>query len=317
MNDIEVLVFHSHGVGQAVRLDDFPKNGETVWSHSWEIGLDAAKGSNVAIALSRLGVKTAFAGRIGTDMWGKIALEMLDKENLDLSALIRDAEFNTMIGIVLVSNDGNNSIILGGNNATFSEYEIKRIINKFEKASYVVTGFEINIQSALAISEFASLKGKKVILNASPVPAEDIPPLPFVDILVVNESEALALCSNKSSNFKDIARQLQGQYAVKNVVITLGSNGCLILKENKVITIPAWPADKVIDTSGAGDSFLASMVAFLTKGYHLEDACGLGSVYASKTISQRGTITAFATFNEMQKSFERYMNLRKSHIILQ
>ena len=310
MTDTEVLVFHSHGVGQTVKLDDFPHNGETVWSRSWEIGLDAAKGSNVAIALSRLGVRTAFAGRIGTDLWGKIALEMLEKDNLDLSGLIRDQNFNTMIGIVLVSGDGSNSIILGGDNASFTTAEIENIISRFCSASYVVTGFEIDMQSSLSIARYSAEKGKKVILNASPIPAENPGPMPFVDILVVNESEAQALCGNCSADFRETARRLKEQYSVKNIVITLGSEGCLILKDNQVHTIPAWPCDKVIDTSGAGDSFLAAMVAFLTKGYSLEDSCGLGSVYAARTISEKGTITAFATLSEMQENFERYMSLK-------
>lgn len=306
MKETEVLVFHSHGVGQAIKLNEFPLNGETVWSNSWEIGTDAAKGSNVAIALSRLGIKTAFAGRIGTDIWGKFALEMLQKENLDLSSLIQDKSFNTMIGIVLVNDDGSNSIILGGDNAAFTSSEIENIFNQHSNASYVVTGFEIDIHSALTIAKLASSKGKKVILNASPIPEEDPGEMPFVDILVLNENEAIALSNNSNGSFMEIARQLQDKFSVTNIVLTLGSKGCLILKDNIFFNIPSWPTSLIVDTSGAGDSFLAAMIAFLIRGYTLEDACGLGTVYASDTISKRGTITAFATFNEMKSQFCKY-----------
>ena len=63
----QVLVFHSHGVGQLIKLSHFPENGETLWSSSWEIGDDGAKGSNTAAALDRLGVRTASVSKIGSD----------------------------------------------------------------------------------------------------------------------------------------------------------------------------------------------------------------------------------------------------------
>ena len=322
----QVLVFHSHGVGQLIKLSHFPENGETLWSSSWEIGDDGAKGSNTAAALERLGVRTAFVSKIGTDIWGHIGEELLKENGISCEALIREPSMSTQIGAILVDRSGSNSILLGGEAACFSTSEIHHGIRQYPEAKYLITGFEIRISDALEAASYAKNMGKYVILNPSPAPEGDIGRLDFVDLLVVNQTERDALlalkschpaaCTGKghsSLNSYDVQsiRQLQKLYGCARIILTLGGNGCLLLDKNQVFSFPAHPVP-VTDTSGAGDSFLAAVTAALVRRISLNKGCELASLYAAQTVQKWGTFPAFSTLEEMISLYPELFSLLKA-----
>ena len=70
MERIKAIVFNKHGVGHMTRVARFPRPGETVRALEWHFGEDAGKGTNVAVALGRLGVKSAFVCKVGADEGG-------------------------------------------------------------------------------------------------------------------------------------------------------------------------------------------------------------------------------------------------------
>ncbi len=322
----QVIVFHSHGVGQLIQLSHFPENGETLWSSSWEIGSDGAKGSNTAAALERLGVPTAFVSKIGADIWGRIGEDLLEKNGVSCEALIRDSSMTTQIGAVLVDRSGSNSILLGGEAACFSAEEIQHSIDRYPEANYLITGFEIRISDALKAASYAKNQGKYVILNPSPAPDRDIGRLDFVDLLVVNETERDALLAlkncrtidskkedgsaNKQYDIQSIQR-LQELYGCAHIILTLGGDGCLLLDKGQISFFPAQSVP-VTDTSGAGDSFLAAVTAALVHGLPLSKGCELATLYAAQTVQKWGTFPAFASLEEMNALYPEMFSLLKA-----
>lgn len=300
-----VLVFHSHGVGQTIELKNLPRNGETAWSDRWEIGYDGGKGSNAATALARLGVPTAFFGKVGTDLWGDIGLNWMEEAGVDLSPLLRDSSVHTLIGVVLVDQAGNNSIILGGDHASFTQEEITSTLDRYRKSEIFVTGFEIAVDSALTGAAYAKRLGMFTILNPSPVADYDIGSLPFVDLLIVNETEAEMMLEVKNqimpSDPEDAVRQLHTAYEVPQIVLTLGGEGCAGFDRRCSFSLPAVPVTPV-DTSGAGDAFLAALTYRLLEGDSLENACAWASRYAARTVTVRGTFPAFPLLSEMKEN---------------
>ncbi|CAN0540116.1 unnamed protein product, partial [Ectocarpus sp. 8 AP-2014] len=99
------------------------------------------------------------------------------------------------------------------------------------------------------------------------------------DVLCPNETELALLCKGDIDPEDDKsviagARELLARGA-KNVVVTLGSNGCMLVSSTSE-GCQRFPADKVnaTDTVGAGDAFLGSLGAYLARGMALEDAIG-------------------------------------------
>lgn len=308
-DSIQALVFHSHGVGQILRLPSFPQKGETIWTSSWEIGSDGAKGSNVAAALGNLGIATAFAGKTGTDIWGDIGLEWLHKSGVDLHYLLQDHQMSTLIGMVLIDDAGENSILLGGSSAHFTEQEIHTAIDAFPNASCLITGFEIHIPDALNIAQYGKQHGKYIILNPSPAPTVDIGPLPWVDLLILNQPESEALLTlqglSPAQNPKEQIRALQKQYLCPNIILTLGGDGSLLLEQEQISFFPSLKVP-VKDTSGAGDSFLAAVAACWIRHHTLSEACRFATMYASHTVQKQGTFPAFASRETLLKKEPAY-----------
>lgn len=111
--------------------------------------------------------------------------------------------------------------------------------------------------------------------------------LKMIHGLVLNEGEARMLTDQK--NLIVAARDIL-KMGPKFVVIKKGEHGCLMCAENDTFVLPAYPADKVVDPTGAGDSFAGGMMGYLaTQGNFssatIKRALAFGTVMASYTIS--------------------------------
>lgn len=306
---VRAVVFHSHGVGQLITLDQLPEKGETLRSQSWEIGDDGAKGSNTAVAMARLGIETAFVGSVGADIWSEIGLGWLHQCDIELSQLICRADMRTQIGIVLVDSAGDNSIILGGDTAHFSKEEIQRGIDAFENAELLVTGFEIDTESAINIARYAKARGKYVVFNASPVPEENFGMLDFADLVIINELECAQLLKKRSINtpksLPSALSALRQAYGCAACILTAGSDGSYLDDGSRILNFPAI-VTTVNDTSGAGDSYLAAVAAALLRGHPLSNACRFATLYAAETVKQAGTFPAFRSLAEMRSLYNEF-----------
>jgi sugar/nucleoside kinase (ribokinase family) len=113
-----------------------------------------------------------------------------------------------------------------------------------------------------------------------------------VDALLINEGEAemLTNTSNAVAAAAEIAKM-----GPKAVVIKRGEYGFLLYSENQYFTLPAFPIARVVDPTGAGDTFAGGFFGYLAKnelGHSLDDlkrACVEGSLLASFTVQDFGT----------------------------
>jgi sugar/nucleoside kinase (ribokinase family) len=96
------------------------------------------------------------------------------------------------------------------------------------------------------------------------------------------------------------------------VVIKKGEHGCLLVSKNDTFVLPAYPADKVVDPTGAGDSFAGGMMGYLvTQGSltsaTLKRALAFGTVVASFTISDFSLAgLSFATREQIDQRWEQF-----------
>lgn len=109
----------------------------------------------------------------------------------------------------------------------------------------------------------------------------------MIDGLVLNDGEARLLTEKK--NLIEAAREVL-RYGTKFVVIKKGEHGALLVTERDTFVLPAFPADKVVDPTGAGDSFAGGMMGYLATQGHVtpaivKRAMAYGTCVASYTIS--------------------------------
>jgi sugar/nucleoside kinase (ribokinase family) len=114
---------------------------------------------------------------------------------------------------------------------------------------------------------------------------EKMQALPFINILKANESEAEVLTGEKDIRK---AAKLLNAWGVEEVVITLGSAGSLIYKDNIFYEIPAYKPVAVIDATGCGDTYMAGYLYKRVKGYSCKQAGEFAAAMASLKIEPAG-----------------------------
>lgn len=165
-----------------------------------------------------------------------------------------------------------------------------KIPDKFLDSRYV---FLANTHPVLQQQMAASLKSAKLIvadtmnLWIQTERPELVKLLSKIHGLVLNDGEARLLTEKK--NLIEAAREVL-KMGPKFVVIKKGEHGSMLVSDRDVFVLPAYPADKVIDPTGAGDSFAGGMMGYLaTQGSFspgtIKRAMAFGTVVASHTIA--------------------------------
>lgn len=300
---MSVVVVGSVNRDIVARVARIPGPGETV------LGSDLArtsggKGANQAVAAARAGgAAVAFVGAVGDDSDGAALRAQLAADGIDVSGLETVPE-STGTALISVGADGENAIVVvpGANGARDGLAEAQRRL--VERADVLVTQLEVPTPLVLAAAA-ARPDGALHVLNAAPSAplvehADEL--LPTVDVLVVNEHEALDV-----SGDSDIETALVTLSArVPAVVVTLGAAGCLVIADGARQRVAAFPA-RAVDTTGAGDTFCGVFAATLAAevararldGAMLARAAEAGCAAAALAVGRPGAQEAVPTRDEV------------------
>lgn len=257
----DILVIGSLNVDLVVRSPRFPKPGETISGEDLQI-IPGGKGANQAVAAARQGADVAMIGRVGSDNFGPFLIQNLKTNLVDTSHVLAD-DSATGTAIIIVDTSGQNSIVLSpGANGKVSSTDLEQAASLTPRLT--LFQLEIPIPMVLQAARDAKANGSRVILN--PAPAKSLPQelIALSDFIIPNESE-LSLLSGLEvkdiSTAEQAAKVLLGQGA-KNIVVTLGAHGALIVTEDKTIQVSSFKVE-VVDTTAAGDAFIGGFAAKL------------------------------------------------------
>ena len=296
-----VLIVGSSNLDLVVMVKRFPKNGETIFGNKFEM-FPGGKGANQAVCASRLGCKTTFIGKMGNDEFReKLSLIMIES-GVDLSNLFTDENENTGTALITVDSNGQNQIIvISGSNMKLSPKEVESKSSVFAEASVVLTQLEIPIETVMKSAELAKENASIFILN--PAPAMQIPDslFPLIDYLTPNESELEILSGIKIIDDASIENALNVliDKGVKNVIVTLGKKGAMLM--NKVVK-KYFQARKVevVDSTAAGDAFNGAFASSLSEGNSVEDAIEFANKIASISVTRMGAQSSLPYYNEIK-----------------
>jgi sugar/nucleoside kinase (ribokinase family) len=293
-------------------VDSLPEKGKLglVEKMSLQIGGCAA---NFVIDLARLGLETTIIGKIGDDNFGKFILETLNSEKVDSSGLKIDKNVSTSASMVMISGDGERSILHSfGANAKFSFDDINLHIVKQSKIMLIAGTFlmpEFDGEGTFRLLKFAkendiiccmdtAWDSKGQWLNKIESS------LQYLDWFMPSYDEAREMSG--TTNPEEIALFFQSR-GVKNVIIKLGNEGCFVKTEDeKGYRVPAFDKVKVIDTSGAGDSFCAGFIAGLYKGWAIPECARFANAVGAHCIMQIGTTTGIKSITETLEFMKGY-----------
>ncbi|MEO6923765.1 MAG: PfkB family carbohydrate kinase, partial [Bryocella sp.] len=153
--------------------------------------------------------------------------------------------------------------------------------------------------------ELARAAGVPTILNPAPAPTQPLPEsmIALADFIIPNETEAAILTGMPVEDIaqaKAAAKKLQAMGA-RNVILTLGSKGALVVTEDGAETIvPSFSAGTVVETTGAGDAFCGGLAAALAEGQPLLEAVRFGCATAGISVTRAGTAPSMPKRQEIE-----------------
>ena len=296
----QICVVGSANVDMTFCTPRLPAAGETLAAHSLHVGL-GGKGANQAVAAARLGGKVAFVARVGNDAFGADAIKQYQTEGIDTSFVHRHAELPTGTAAIMVDDNAENSIVIvPGANAKLTADDVRESAKAIADADAVLCQLETPIESALEAFRIARSAGKLTVLT--PAPAQELPAelLELCDICVPNQTELELLTGQRVNNIDDAALAASKVRAqgVQSVVVTLGSQGVLVVRDNETHHVPARNVDAV-DTTGAGDAFTAAFAVSMAEGITINEAARRGIEVAAITVTRVGTQASFPRRDEL------------------
>lgn len=278
-----VTVVGSYNHGITMTVDSIPVPGETVLGEDFTEGV-GGKGSNQAVAASRLGAEVTFVGRVGEGRFADRAFDLWDREDVDATAVTRTDGTHTGVGVVLVENAGENAIgVAPGANEYLDAADVRDAAGTIGDADVVLTQLETEIEPVEATLSLAADAETTAILNPAPATELSADLLERADFLTPNRSEARLLTGvDPDADVEDVALARDLVEMGSNVVVlTQGGDGALVVTASDVTSIPAPDVD-VVDTTGAGDAFNAGFAVALAEG--------AGPVEAARFASRTGAL---------------------------
>ena len=249
-----------------------PAPGETVTGATmatWPGG----KGANQALAARRLGAEVAMIGRVGADAVAEQALALLQADGVDLSGVGVDAAAPTGAALIAVDAEAENQIVVAsGANLAITPDMLPPTID-----DPLILQLEIPMETIAAAAARAT---GFVCVNLAPAhQAVDDAVLKRADLLVVNEGEAEAF-----------GKRLHGLPGL--VAITWGSRGAGLFRDGARVATAEPPEVDPVDTTGAGDTFVAALTLAMLEGKPpaeaLAFACAAGALSTTKPGAQTG-----------------------------
>jgi ribokinase len=265
-------------------------------------------GTNTAVCLSRLGLKTGYLGKVGNDIQGNQILEKLKKEKVDFLG-VRGNDENEKSGysVILDSLEKRRTILTykGINNFVFYD-EID--VEKMRAEWFCLTS--MMEQSFITLEKLAKYAGEnniKVLFNPSNYLCERGTDylegiIGNTDVLILNDEESDLLVGKKGKLKK--LRSLK-EMGPEIIVITAGSEEvhCLDDRDNHFILYP--PDTRVVEATGAGDAFASTFLAGLIKKQDIEYALKLASINSQSILKYRGAKEKLLTYDEAVKEMSQ------------
>lgn len=245
---------------------------------------------NAIRGMACLGAGTGFIGKINNDFYGNFFRDSLLQHGTEANLLL-STTLPSGVASTFISPDGERTFgTYLGAAATLKAEELS--LEMFKGYAYLfIEGYLVQDHDMiLRAIELAKEAGLQVCLDMASynIVAGDFEFFSllinkYVDIVFANEEEAKAFTGKEPEEALDIIAKM-----CSIAIVKVGARGSLIRKGTEVVSVQAFPVEKLLDTTGAGDYFAAGFLYGLTSGYSLEKCGRIGSILSREVIQVIG-----------------------------
>jgi len=299
--DLQVVVVGSTNFDMVVKAERLPKEGESLLVSNLKF-FPGGKGANQAVAVARMGARTALVGSVGADIIGDFLLQGLVAEGIDTARVRRDPGRATGSAFIMLFPNGNNCIAVDpAANFNLTPADVERAKEVIERADALSTVLEIPLEAVEAALRLARKAGKLTVLDAGPPRYCPLEILTLADVVSPNETELAQLTGEEVRgrvSAREAAEKLLS-WGVKTVVLKLGSDGAMLVTNKKSKHFPACKVD-AIDPTAAGDAFTGALTVELASGRDLEHAICFANYAGALAASRLGAQPSLPTRSEVE-----------------
>lgn len=289
-----ILVLGTIAVDTVINVEMMPYTGGIVGTDS-EKKYAGGSSANVSAALKVLGCDVRQAGAVADDEFGKFLMYDLDDIGVDTSAVVVRENGVTLHTYIVVDRAGSNFIIANGGTCRkdIAVEELPPEILDDVDVFYTDMSWP---ETSIHLARECRKNGIKVVYNLQNVPTENSletsagidKMLSLSDLFIVSRTTLLKYENTRS--IEDALRSLTGAATVaEGAIVTLGDEGASWYVDEECIHVPAFSGMDVVDTTGAGDAYIAGVI----KSYFLahrprKQSLEYASIVAAVKCSQRG-----------------------------
>lgn len=277
----------------------------------WTVGGDTL---NEATILTRLGRKVRMISCIGSDAPGSMILEHCRENGIDTTWLKQDKSKITAINVGLIWKDGERTFInnKSGSLWTFGPEDVDLSgISEGKILSFASIFNNPLLDGRFMVQLFKRAKTQGMTICADMVASkngetlEDVrEALGWVDYFFPNYDEAAKLTGEcRIDSIADVLLDC----GVKNVVMKIGKQGCLVKNRSQRMIVPAYPEANCVDTTGAGDNFASGFICGLLEGLPLEECARLANCTASLAIEAVGATKGVQNREQVELRLSDYI----------
>lgn len=279
--DLVYCVPHHPGEDEKIVADSF-------------ISCGGGPAANAAVMVAKLGLKSAFVGYLGNDLYGEMHRQELIDNKVVVDKIVRGSS-PTPVSMVLVKSDGKRALInYKGETKPLSEYAVD--FSAIKAKVILFDGHEPQISVPLA--KQAKAQSIATVLDAGSVHEGTLALMSIVDHLVCSEKFAVQLHGDNESALRKLAND------TATAVITLGEQGLIWQREDNHGALPAFPI-VAVDTTGAGDAFHGAYAAALALGLSWNEVLAYASAAGALCCTKSGARLGLPGYQEHLGLFEQ------------
>lgn len=303
----DIIVLGSLNMDLVVKAPHLPRPGETIAGHGFQM-IPGGKGANQAVAVAKLGGEVAMIGRVGADSFGESLRANILRFGVNADHVLVDEESATGIAIIVVDGlSGQNSIVIAaGANGRVSLEDLRKAEPLFREAKMLILQFEVPLQVVERAAELARQHRLEVVLSPAPAYPVSLDFLLKADYLILNETEIGILSQHEVRGLESarVAAQALVREGLPVLIVTLGERGALLATSQEMVHVPARKV-QVVDTTAAGDAFVAGFTMALLNGFPLVDAVRYAVCAGTLTVTKFGAQTSLPFAEEVRAFCEK------------
>ncbi len=268
IKNLDVICIGAALVDMVANVERHPLEDDEVFVSDLKL-LSGGAAANTAYACAKLGLKTAFIGKLGyNDEFGNKIISDFKEVSMDTSLIKYSNDYGTGSAYIALNSEGSRRIYAHSGAANYlSKDDI--ITEELLRGKLIYLSSLKNIEPFIEAAEIGRENYIPVILNPGMLIIDQgldniIQLFEKIDILILSQREYMTLLNIQGPELReevilDTSNNIL-KLGIKVIIITMGSNGAYLLTKNDSAIIPAKKVKNVIDTTGAGDAFSAGFI---------------------------------------------------------